>query len=51
MLAYLKAENEYFEAAMTPHRELIDTIFEEIKARQQPDLSSVPWKRGDWHYQ
>ena len=51
VLAYLKAENEYFEAAMTPHRELIDTIFEEIKARQQPDLSSVPWKRGDWHYQ
>ncbi len=51
VLAYLVAENEYFEAAMSPHRELIDTIFEEIKARQQPDLSSVPWKRGDWYYQ
>ena len=36
---------------MSPHKELIDTIFEEIKARQQPDLSSVPWKRGDWYYQ
>ena len=51
VLAYLTAENAYFEASMSPHRELIDTIFEEIKARQQPDLSSVPWKRGAWHYQ
>ena len=51
VLAYLTAENEYFEAMMSPHRELMDTIFEEIKARQQPDLSSVPWKRGDWFYQ
>ena len=51
VLAYLTAENEYFEASMFPRKELIDTIFEEIKARQQPDLSSVPWKRGDWYYQ
>ena len=51
VLAYLKAENDYFEASMSPHKELIDTIFEEIKARQQPDLSSVPWKRGNWYYQ
>ena len=51
VLAYLKAENEYFEACMAPHQELIDTIFEEIKARQQPDLSSVPWQRGGWYYQ
>ena len=46
VLAYLAAENDYFDARMSPHRELTDTIFEEIKARQQPDLSSVPWKRG-----
>ncbi len=51
VLAYLTAENEYFEAWMSPHKELTDTIFEEIKARQQPDLSSVPWKRGEWYYQ
>ena len=51
VLAYLAAENEYFEARMSPHRELTDTIFEEIKARQQPDLSSVPWKCDDWYYQ
>lgn len=51
VLAYLTAENEYFEAAMLPHKDLVETIFEEIKGRQQPDLSSVPWKRGGWYYQ
>ena len=51
VLAYLEAENTYFDARMSPHRELTDTIFEEIKARQQPDLSSVPWKRDGWYYQ
>ena len=51
VLGYLAAENDYFEARMSPHRELTDVIFEEIKARQQPDLSSVPWKRDDWYYQ
>ncbi len=51
VLAYLEAENEYFDATMAPHRELIETIFEEIKGRQQPDLSSVPWKLGEWCYQ
>ena len=50
-LAYLAAENDYFEAKMSPYKELAGTIFEEIKAREQPDLSSVPWKRGDWYYQ
>ena len=51
VLEYLEAENRYFEAAMSQHQSLIDTIFEEIKGRQQPDLSSVPWKRGSWYYQ
>ena len=51
ILGYLESENEYFEAAMEPHRVLVETIFEEIKGRQQLDLSSVPWRRGDWYYQ
>ncbi len=51
ILAYLAAENDYFNARMSPYKELTDTVFEEIKAREQPDLSSVPWKRGDWYYQ
>ncbi len=51
VLAYLNAENAYFEAKMDPYKELTDTIFEEIKGRQQPDLASVPWKDGEWYYQ
>ena len=51
VLEYLQAENEYFQEIMSPYQALTDTIFEEIKARVQPDLSSVPWKRGDWYYQ
>ena len=51
VLAYLVAENEYFQEMMSPYQELTDTIFREIKAREQPDLSSVPWKRGNWYYQ
>ncbi|MDE2779584.1 MAG: S9 family peptidase [Chloroflexota bacterium] len=51
ILAYLNAENDYFNAMMEPYKGLTDTIFEEIKGRQQPDLASVPWKDGDWYYQ
>ena len=51
VLAYLNAENAYFEARMEPYQGLTDAIFEEIKGRQQPDLASVPWKDGDWYYQ
>ena len=51
VLVYLAAENEYFREVMSPHRALTDTIFGEIKARVQPDLSSVPWRQGDWYYQ
>ena len=51
VLAYLEAENRYFEAAMAPHGALVETLFEEIKARQQPDEASVPVRQGDWFYQ
>ena len=51
VLAYLRAENTYFEAVMAPHQRLTDTLFEEIKARQKPDDESVPLKDGDYYYQ
>ena len=51
VLAYLHAENDYFDAIMSPHKQLTDAIFEEIKGREQPDRSSVPWKDDDWYYQ
>ena len=50
MLAYLKAENAYFEAAMAPHQALVDTLFEEMKGRIKEDESSVPLRDGDWLY-
>ena len=50
VLAYLEAENSYFERAMAPHRPLIDSLFEEMKGRIKADDSSVPWRDGDWIY-
>jgi oligopeptidase B len=50
VLAYLKAENAYFEAAMAPHSELVETLFEEMKGRIKEDESSVPVRDGDWEY-
>ncbi len=51
ILAYLEAENAYFESVMHPRRGLVQTLFEEIKARQQPDDFGVPWLEGGWYYQ
>ena len=50
VLDYLKAENDYFEAAMAPHQALVDTLFEEMKGRIKEDESSVPIRDGDWLY-
>ena len=51
VLAYLEAENRYFEAMMAPRRELVEALFEEIKGRQQPDEASVPLRKGGYFYQ
>ncbi|HUG45390.1 MAG TPA: S9 family peptidase [Sphingomicrobium sp.] len=50
VLGYLRQENDYFEAAMAPHRPLIDELFEEMKGRIKEDDSSVPIRDGDWLY-
>ena len=50
VLAYLKAENAYFDAAMAPHRKLLDTLFAEMKGRMKEDDSSVPARDGDYLY-
>ena len=51
VLAYLQAENAYFEAMMAPRRPLVDALFEEIKARQQQDDAGVPVKKDGYYYQ
>jgi oligopeptidase B len=50
VLAYLTAENEYFEHWASQHRELLDKLFEEMKGRIKEDESSVPIRDGDWLY-
>jgi oligopeptidase B len=50
VLAYLRAENEYFEAWAAQHKPLMDELFEEMKGRIKEDDSSVPIKDGDWLY-
>ncbi len=50
VLAYLREENAYFEAAMAPVRGLVDTLFAEMKGRIKEDDSSVPRRDGDWFY-
>jgi len=50
VLAYLKAENAYFEAMMAPHKPLTDRLYEEMKGRIKEDDASVPQKDGDWLY-
>ncbi|QPQ56292.1 S9 family peptidase [Allosphingosinicella flava] len=50
VLAYLKAENAYFDAHMKPHAALVETLFQEMKGRVKEDDSSVPLKDGDWLY-
>ncbi|RYD18385.1 MAG: S9 family peptidase, partial [Lysobacteraceae bacterium] len=40
VLAYLAAENAYFESVMAPHRPLVDRLYEEMKGRIKEDDSS-----------
>jgi oligopeptidase B len=50
ILAYLEAENAYFEAVMAPHQELVEALHAELKGRIKDDDSSVPVPDGPWLY-
>jgi oligopeptidase B len=50
VLAYLEAENAYFEAVMAPLKPLVETIYQEMKGRIKEDDASVPQKDGAWYY-
>jgi oligopeptidase B len=50
VLAYLHAENDYFEAWKAGHQSLLDQLFEEMKGRIKEDESSVPVRDGDFLY-
>lgn len=50
ILSYLKAENAWFERAMKPLQQTVDTLFGEMKGRIKEDEASVPFADGDWLY-
>ena len=50
VLAYLNAENQWFEQNMADRKPLTEALFQEMKARIKEDDSSVPQKDGDWLY-
>ena len=50
VLAYLHAENDYFEGWKSRHQGLIDQLFEEMKGRIKEDDSSVPIRDGGFVY-
>ncbi len=50
VLDYVKAENAWFEAQMAPHKDRVERIFAEMRARLKEDDASVPVKDGDWEY-
>jgi len=50
VLAYLTAENSYFDAQMDARKPLVDALFAEMKARIKEDDRSVPQKDGAYVY-
>ena len=46
VIQYLQAENQHFEAHMQPLSNLVDVLFEEIKARQPAEDESVPYLKN-----
>ncbi|KPF80425.1 peptidase S9 [alpha proteobacterium AAP81b] len=50
VLAYVTAENDWFEAGFAPLEPLAATILEELKGRVEQDDASVPVKDGAFEY-
>ena len=50
VLAYLKDENAFTEAATAGLADLRETLFQEIKGRTKETDLSVPTRKGDWWY-
>lgn len=50
VLDYLNQENDYTESQMKPLQSLQTTLYDEMVARQEPALESVPYfKKGFWY--
>ena len=51
VLAYLNAENAYFESWFGPHQGLTRSLFEELKSRKPEQDESVPYEKNGYRYQ
>ncbi len=47
VLEHLAAENAWFEARMAPHKDTVEALFKEMRARIKEADKSVPQKDGD----
>lgn len=50
VLEHLAAENAWFETRMAPHKDTVESLFKEMRARIKEADKSVPQKDGDWLY-
>lgn len=50
VLDYLKAENAYYYSFLEPHKEQVNTIFEEFKGRTDETEESVPYVANGYEY-
>ena len=50
VIAYLRAENAFTEAAMAPTAALRETLYSEIVGRVRRTDTKVPFRLGDWFY-
>lgn len=48
--AHLEAENDYTQKILHPLTDLKDSLFEELKARLEPEAASTPLPDGEWAY-
>ncbi|MEM6909865.1 MAG: S9 family peptidase [Pseudomonadota bacterium] len=50
VLDYVKAENAWFEANMSPREDVTEALFQEMRARIKEDDSTVPQRLGEYLY-
>ncbi len=50
VLAYLEAENRYFEEVMKATGSMGQTLYDEMVGRLDPEESSAPYLKGGWWY-
>jgi oligopeptidase B len=50
VLAYLEAENAWFDQSMEHTQEMQETLYEEMTGRLDPDDSGVPYEKDGWWY-